>query len=140
MMLIRGYGEMWARDVRNIKKIPRNKENCQGVYILYDGSMPVYIGKGNIHNRIIGAKKSHSRGPFWDHFSWYEIRKPDLQHDVEALFLSSLPWYIRALNKQRAKFKSKMKFQPEKDQIPEPITRQRLKPKPKPKPKRKRKQ
>jgi len=43
------YGEMWARNLNNINLIPgTHAPHGQGVYILYDGSMPVYVGKGNM--------------------------------------------------------------------------------------------
>jgi hypothetical protein len=65
---------MWARNRANIDTIPGTKEkDGQGVYVLYDGSMPVYVGKGNIRSRIRKAKNSLSRGNLWDHFSWYAI-------------------------------------------------------------------
>jgi len=43
MALVGEYGEMWARNDTNIKLIPRRrrKKGGQGVYVLYDGSMPV---------------------------------------------------------------------------------------------------
>jgi hypothetical protein len=41
-------GKMWARNKENIKAIPSSKEpGGIGVYILFDGSMPVYVCKGN---------------------------------------------------------------------------------------------
>jgi len=43
------YGTMWARNDANIRLVP---EESVGVYILFDGSMPVYVGKGNILERI----------------------------------------------------------------------------------------
>jgi hypothetical protein len=51
MGLVKEYGEIWARNDINIKSIPGSKEGGQGVYVLYDGSMPVYIGKGNMRRR-----------------------------------------------------------------------------------------
>jgi hypothetical protein len=130
MGLVERYGEMWARNSTNIKSIPGSREGGQGVYVLYDGSMPVYIGKGNIRNRVRKAKSSHARGQFWDHFSWYTISDSDLQHDIEAFLLSRLPWYLRGLNKQGGKFIGATKIV-QHDSAPEPIRRKKLKTSPK---------
>jgi len=131
MALVGQFGEMWARNNTNIKLIPQSKNEGQGVYILYDGSMPVYVGKGNMRSRIRTSMRSPHRGQFWDHFSWYAIPDLGLQHDVEALFLRTLPWYLRALTRQSGKFTEKKKSKPQKDYKPEPIRRRRSKPSPK---------
>jgi hypothetical protein len=40
------YGEMWARNPANLAEIPgASEQGGKGVYVLYDGSMPVYVGK-----------------------------------------------------------------------------------------------
>ena len=49
MRIVRQYGTMWARNKENIASIPRGRK---GVYVLFDGSMPMYAGKGNIRSRI----------------------------------------------------------------------------------------
>ena len=51
MALVKEYGEMWPRNDSNIQIVPGSADGGQGVYVLYDGSMPVYIGKGNIRRR-----------------------------------------------------------------------------------------
>jgi hypothetical protein len=105
--LICRFGEMWARNQVNISKVPGSKEGGKG--ILYDGSMPVYVGKGgagksSIHRRIVRATKSKTRSPFWDHFSWYVLDQPKLIHDAEVLLLRMLPPYLRSLTKQSGHF------------------------------------
>jgi hypothetical protein len=102
--LVCRFGEMWARNLENINRIPGTEQGGQGVYILYDGSMPVYVGKGNIRSRIRGARRSKSRGQFWDHFSWYVLAETKMIHDTEVLFLRMLPSYLRSLTKQKGKF------------------------------------
>jgi len=87
---------MWARNDTNIKLV---RKRGQGVYVLYYGSMPVYIGKGNIYARIVQASRSRRRGQFWDYFSWYVIPDTGLRHDVEAFLLRTQPWYLRGLNR-----------------------------------------
>lgn len=126
MTLIKEYGEMWARNDKNIAAVA--KKERAGVYVLYDGSMPVYIGKGtNINHRLSRAKRSPHRGEFWDHFSWYVIPDANLRHDVEALFLRTLPWYVRALTRQSGKFKDRKKSEVQTSETPEPIRRRRRK-------------
>ena len=99
--LVSEFGEMWARNPENIEKIRGSKEGGQGVYILYDGSMPVYVGKGNIRSRIRKARKSKRRGELWDHFSWYVVPDAKMRHDVEALLLRMLPRYLLSHNQQK---------------------------------------
>jgi hypothetical protein len=124
--LVSQYGEMWARNTKNIGKIPGRKEGGQGVYTLYDGSMPVYVGKGNIRSRVHKSHISKRRREFWDHFSWYIISVPFL-HDIEALLLRRLPWYMRGLNAQSGKFIKGRKID-ETDPKPRPIVRRSTRP------------
>jgi hypothetical protein len=52
--LVHSFGEMWARNPKNINLIPdsRSPKGGEGIYVLYDGSVPVYVGKGYIRSRI----------------------------------------------------------------------------------------
>ncbi len=104
--LVSMYGTMWARNKKNIEKLNtlHKDEKLLGVYVLCDGSMPVYIGRGKIARRIDRHRRSKSKGQFWDHFSWFSIPDRSLEADVEALLLRMLPFYLRSLNKQRTKF------------------------------------
>jgi hypothetical protein len=97
MQIVTHYGTMWARNAENIAKIPSSRKGGLGVYILFDGSMPMYVGKGNIRSRIIGADASKRRGELWDHFSWYSIKNPKMMHDIEVLMLRILPPNLRSL-------------------------------------------
>jgi hypothetical protein len=104
MSIVTMFGEMWARNSQNIDRIPRSSAvGGKGLYVLYDGSMPVYVGKGNLHSRIEKARCSETRGQLWDHFSWYSLRS-NAVHDVESLVLRMLPPYLRSLTKQKGKF------------------------------------
>jgi hypothetical protein len=67
------YGTMWARNTKNIQRIPGSSEGGSGVYVLFDGSMLVYVGKGKIRQCIRGHRRSKSRGQMWDRFSWYVV-------------------------------------------------------------------
>ena len=103
-MLVKRFGEMWARNAENINDVPGSSKGGQGVYILYDGSTPVYVGKGNIRQRLRGADKSNRRGNSWNHFSWYVIKDKSLIHDVEVLLIRILPLYLRYLTRQTGHF------------------------------------
>jgi hypothetical protein len=118
------FGEMWARNLPNINRVPKTKHaGGKGVYVLYDGSMPVYVGKGNIRSRIKSARRSTTRGQLWDHFSWYSLT-PEVTHKIEALILRMLPPYLRSLTKQRGKFPGAKRItQHKKHRIAEYISR-----------------
>ena len=119
MRIVRQYGTMWARNKENIESIPRGKK---GVYILFDGSMPMYPGKGNIRSRIKGSCRHRRRKHLWDHFSWYTIKNPAMMHDIEALMLRILPPNLRSLTRQSGNFKNAKRI-PQKSQTADPITR-----------------
>jgi hypothetical protein len=122
MTLIRAFGHMWARNSENIQLVAKQKR--EGVYILYDGSMPVYVGMGNIPSRLKRARRSTRRGQMWNHFSWYIPCDPKLIRDIEALFLRMLPFPLRVLNRQKGKLKGAEKFdQPPANRTPDFITR-----------------
>lgn len=101
--LVSRYGSLWARNKENIGKL-RKEGKLFGVYVLCDGSMPVYIGRGKLARRIRGHIRSESRGQFWDHFSWFALADRKFEADVEALLLKMLPFYLRSLNKLRNNF------------------------------------
>ena len=104
MALVTKYGRMWARNEENFKKLRKDEPKLKGLYILYDGTMPVYVGRGWILTRLEKARKSRTRRRFWDYFSWYAIPDEDLQKDTEALLIKTLPYYLRLLNKKNESF------------------------------------
>jgi hypothetical protein len=101
--LVSSYGTLWARNESNIKAL-RARGKLFGVYVLCDGSMPVYIGRGKLSGRLAQHRRSKRRGQFWDHFSWFAIPDRRLEGEIEALLLIMLPFYLRSLNRQRARF------------------------------------
>ena len=68
------YGKLWTRVPENLKKLAdKHLRNVTGVYALYNGTMPVYIGRGIVSNQIRKHNTSRRKSPCWEHFSWYEI-------------------------------------------------------------------
>ena len=120
MGLIKSYGRMWARNLKNIQEVAKHKGD--GVYILYDGSTPVYVGMGKIPSRLKKARRSKRRGQMWDHFGWYIPCDPKLIHDIEALLLKMLPPHLRILNRQKGTLQSAKKIL-EAERQPDLITR-----------------
>jgi len=116
------YGTLWARNLDNIKELDRIRRRMNGVYVLCDGSMPVYIGRGRIATRVLDHKRSRTRGKYWDHFTWYMLRSESAAVEVEALLLRMLPFYLRSLNKQRGNF-LKAKRKKQRNAHPDPIKR-----------------
>ncbi len=89
----------------NIKNIPSSKKGGRRVYVLFDGSMPMYVGKGNIRSRIKQASNSERRRHLWDHFSWYAIKESLMMYYIEVLMLRILPPNLRFLTRQGGNFK-----------------------------------
>ena len=103
--LIRMHGPLWARNSDNIKHLREQEKKhgpFTGVYVLCDGSMPVYIGRGRLLPRLIRHKRSTTRGQVWDHFSLFAVADPHCEADLEALLLRMLPFYLRSLNKRNS--------------------------------------
>jgi hypothetical protein len=123
MQIVTQYGTMWARNTTNIRKIPGSSAGGFGVYILFDGSMPVYVGKGNIRHRVTDARRSKRRGQLWDRFSWYAVSDPRMMHDIEVLILRMLPRHLRALTRQEGHFLKAKRVPQSKNKISESITR-----------------
>jgi hypothetical protein len=88
--------------------------------------MPVYIGRGRLARRIDRHQRSKSRGQSWDHFSWYAIPERTLEADVEALLLRMLPFYLRHLNRQRARFTAARSSTKQASPVADPIQRPKL--------------
>src|SRR5260370_19410890 len=101
------YGKWWTRAPANLKKLARKDlRHATGVYALYNGTMPVYIGKGIFSIQIKNHDQSRQKSRFWEHFSWYEIKRAGIDKEVESLILRLLPFYVRSLNRMGGNFAS----------------------------------
>jgi hypothetical protein len=95
------YGKLWTRVPGNLKKLASKElKDVTGVYALYNGTMPVYIGRGKISQQIHRHDRNRKKNQFWEHFSWYEITVKGLDKEIESLFLRLLPFYVRSLNRK----------------------------------------
>jgi hypothetical protein len=95
------YGKLWTRRPGNLKKLASEElRDITGVYALYNGTMPVYIGRGKISQQIHRHDVNRKKNQFWEHFSWYEIKPKGLDKEVESLLLRLLPFYVRSLNRK----------------------------------------
>ncbi|HXA78706.1 MAG TPA: hypothetical protein VNV41_16345 [Candidatus Acidoferrales bacterium] len=118
--IVRRYGTMWARNEANIAK---TEKVGFGVYVLFDGSMPMYVGKGEIYKRVKEACRSRRRQNLWDHFSWYSFKNARLMHDIEVLMLRILPPNLRSLTRQGGNFVRPRRVVKQDDPQAIPITR-----------------
>jgi hypothetical protein len=99
--LVGQYGRLWTRAPENLKKLAgKELKDVVGVYALYNGTMPVYIGRGNISKQIHQHNRNPKKNQFWEHFSWYEILGEGLDREIESLLLRILPFYVRSLNRK----------------------------------------
>jgi hypothetical protein len=103
MGLVTRYGRRWARNDESFSELGKEPK-LKGLYILYDGSMPVYVGRGVILSRLEEHRENTTRRRFWDYFSWYEIPNKELLKDAEALLIKTLPYYLHLLNRRNERF------------------------------------
>lgn len=114
MGFVEAHGELWPRNEQSFKALRKDARNPVGVYVLRDGTMPLYIGEGHIASRIKRHHKSGSRGGYWDYFSWYAIPNKKHRKEIESLLLRLLPYYLRSLNKQRGRLPGSHRYGPNK--------------------------
>jgi len=109
MPLIKQFGLHWPRNTENLEEMEDVAGHKSGVYVLYHGAMPVYIGRGAISARLRSHGKEGSRKEqFWDRFSWFVVDHPQKERELESLLLEALPFYVRSLNKQTGKLARKL--------------------------------
>jgi hypothetical protein len=113
--LITDYGQFWERaKMFNVK----NGRVCDtdhlwpesgkkppicgpGIYILYRGMMPVYVGKGTAGYGIYRRLKTHAQdwlAPFWDNVSWYAFGDKHIAtiEAVESLLVATIPTLLNS--------------------------------------------
>jgi hypothetical protein len=109
MALIKQFGLHWPRNQENLDELEDLAGHKSGIYVLYHGAMPVYIGRGAISARLRShGKEGSKKEQFWDRFSWFVIGKTASERELESLLLEALPFYVRSLNKQGGKLLKKL--------------------------------
>jgi hypothetical protein len=98
--LIEMYGPFWPKNKKSFGQLRQEARGKYGVYLLYCGWQPVYVGQGKLTTRITGHKRSGTK--IWDRFTWFALRDPSKCREIEAIFLRSLPFYLRLNNRQGA--------------------------------------
>ena len=120
MPLIKQFGLHWARNSENLEEIEDVAGHKSGVYVLYHGAMPVYIGRGAISARLRSHGKEGSRKEqFWDRFSWFVVNNAKQERELESLLLEALPFYVRSLNKQTGKLPRKLQVAAPSREVPD---------------------
>src|SRR5260370_41800729 len=105
LSIVGWYGKLWTRVPENLRKLASKElRDVTGVYALYNGTMPVYIGRGKISQQIHRHDRNRKKSQFWEHFSWYEIKCKGLDREIESLLLRLLPFYVRSLNRKGGDF------------------------------------
>jgi len=94
------FGPFWARNEENFRKLRAEAKGLTGVYLLYCGWFPVYVGCGELSTRI--PKHRASKRKIWDRFSWFAVAEQYHCRELEAILLRSLPFFLRLNNKQGA--------------------------------------
>jgi hypothetical protein len=98
--LIKQFGLHWPRNQENLDELEDLAGHKSGIYVLYHGAMPVYIGRGKISARLRShGKEGSKKEQFWDRFSWFVIGKTASERELQSLLLEALPFYVRSLNK-----------------------------------------
>ena len=98
--LIVKFGPFWSKNEENFRKLRVEAEGFSGVYLLYCGWFPIYVGCGELLTRISGHKGSKSK--IANRFAWFAVAEKRHCRELEAIFLRSLPYFLRLNNKQGA--------------------------------------
>jgi hypothetical protein len=110
MVLIKSVGVHWARNKENLEELEKKVSRKSGIYLLYHGAMPVYIGRGILVKRLMAHNREGSKKrELWDRFSWFVVNDDTHEKTLESLLLQALPFYVRAFNKQVGKFPKKIR-------------------------------
>src|SRR5437899_1602437 len=116
MTLVGEYGFAWPRNKKNLSEIKKRLKKKKGIYVLTHGAMPMYVGKGLIASRVRGhAMKRSSKNKYWDHFTWFVIKKAGYEAELEVILLRTLPFYVRSLNRQTGSLLRMNRVRPEDD-------------------------
>jgi hypothetical protein len=85
-----------------LDELREQAQGARGIYVLYFGIMPVFIGEGDLGSRLKTHSKKGAKRRFWDRFSWFTLQCPEQAPQFEAILLQCLPYCLRADNRRGA--------------------------------------
>ena len=86
MALIKQFGLHWPRNQENLDELEDLAGHKTGIYVLYHGAMPVYIGRGAISARLRShGKEGSKKDQFRVRFSWFVIGKTAPERELASL-------------------------------------------------------
>jgi hypothetical protein len=112
--LITNYGRYWERsklfeikgdNVNKTWKWPASlwdentKVKFHGIYILYRGMTPVYVGSAMGRHGIFKRLQNHTHdwlAPMWDNVCWYRFDNRKTINVVESLLIASIPGLLNS--------------------------------------------
>lgn len=102
--LVASYARMWPREVCDRNITTHGKKQLlvgtlkildqPGIYILYQGGTPYYIGKAN---RLRARLLRHARSPkaryyhLWNFFSFFVVNDRDWRDEIEGILIAAMP-------------------------------------------------
>jgi hypothetical protein len=97
---ISGYARMWPRSLFNVKDGKRSLARSvpalerPGVYVLYCGDKPYYVGKASKLRRRLVAHANKPGGKyynFWDFFSVFVVENARFRNQLEGALIAAIP-------------------------------------------------
>jgi len=103
--IVRGYAQMWSREVFNIKEGRKKGKrlllsirellNGPGIYVLYRDDHPYYVGKTK--NPLFKRIWSHANATrdryfnFWNFFSAFVVSRKNYIDELEGILIAAMP-------------------------------------------------
>jgi hypothetical protein len=86
MALVKAVGLQWPRNEENFDDLEDRQGQDSGIYLLYHGALPVYIGKGKLVTRLRAHHRERSgKAKYWDRFSWFVINNREHETELESV-------------------------------------------------------
>ena len=96
MALVKGYARMWPREIFDNKATVANSIEFldnPGVYVLYNGDRPHYIGQtDSLFRRLREHANPRARFyHFWNLFSAFAVDDGKVRDELEAILIAAMP-------------------------------------------------
>jgi hypothetical protein len=98
--IVSGHARMWPRALfAPISGTPNRAGsldfmNQPGIYILYKGDIPFYIGKADVLWKRLRTHARQVEGPryhFWDFFSAFVVLDKGQRDELESILIAAMP-------------------------------------------------